>query len=90
MHQNSSACAGVRTCDCTHQIKKTLIELQSERNALICFYEKVQINNAKTENFSFYSPLPACPYFSNCDQYKPNKIVMAAINSSHKLQGFCI
>ena len=34
--------------------------------------------------------LPACPYFSNYDQHKPNKFVMTALNSSYKLLGFCI
>ena len=47
---------------------KKLPKTPTERNALICFNEKVQINNTQMETFSFYSPLPACPYFSNCDQ----------------------
>ena len=29
--------------------------------------------------------LPAWPYFSDCDTHKPNKFVMAALNSSQKL-----
>ena len=33
--------------------------------------------------------LSASPYFSNCDQRRPNEFVMAAL-SSHKLHGFCI
>ena len=56
MHQNSDGCAGVCTCDCTHQMKKTAIESQRERNALLCFNEKVQINNIKMETFSFHPP----------------------------------
>ena len=60
-----------------------------ERKALNCFNEKVQINNVKMETFSFYPP--AClPIFSNCGQHKPNKFVLAALNSLHKLHGFCI
>ena len=36
--------------------------------------------------------LPASPYFSNCDnqQHKLNNFEMAALESSHKLHGFCI
>ena len=89
MHQNSGACVGVYTCNRTHQMKKTAIASQRERNALTCFNVKVQINNIKMETFSFHPP--AClPHFSNCNQQKPNKFVMAALNSSHKLLGFCI
>ena len=57
---------------------KTVIESHRERNALTCFTEKVQINNIKMEKF----------YFSHCDQHKPDKFVMAALNNSHKLHGF--
>ena len=89
MHQNSGAYAGVYTCDRTYQMKRTAIESQKERNALTCFNEKVQINNVKMGAF-FYPHLPACPYFTSRDQYKPKKFVMAALNSSHKLQCFCI
>ena len=77
IHRNSAACAGVCMCDRTHQMNKTPTKSQRERNALTCFNEKLQIH------------LPASPYFSNCDQHKPNKFVMAALNSSHKLHGFC-
>ena len=36
--------------------------------------------------------LPASPYFSNCDNqhHKLNNFEMAALDSSHKLHGFCI
>ena len=40
--------------------------------------------------FSLPTHLSASPYFSNCDQCRPNKFVMAALNSSHKLHGSCI
>ena len=92
MHQNSGAYPGVCMCDRMHQIKKTAIVSHRERNALICFNEKVQINNVKMETFSIHPPacLPACPYFSNCDQHKPNKFAMAAPNSSDKLHDFCM
>ena len=56
MHQNSGACAGVCTCDRTHQMKKTAIESKRKRNALTCFNEKVQINNIKMETFFFHPP----------------------------------
>ena len=56
MHQDSGACAGMCTCNCAYQMKKTAIELQRERNALTCFNEKAQINNVKMENFSFHPP----------------------------------
>ena len=74
---------------CSHQMKMTAIESQRERNALTCFNEKVQNNNVKMETFPFHPP--AClPLFSNCDQHKTNKFVIVALNSSHKLHGFCI
>ena len=56
MHQNSGACAGVCMCDRTHQMKKTVIASQRERNALTCLNKKVQINNIKMETFSFHPP----------------------------------
>ena len=56
MHQTSGACAGVHTCDSTHQMKKTAFVSQRERNALICFNEKFQIKNVKMETFSFHPP----------------------------------
>ena len=61
MHQMSGACAGVCTCDRTHQMKKIAIVSQRERNALTCFNEKFQINNVKMKTFSFHPPacLPA-------------------------------
>ena len=34
MRQNSGACAGLSTRDCTHQMKKTAIVSQRERKAL--------------------------------------------------------
>ena len=62
MHQNSGACAGVCTCDCTYQMKKNAIVSQKERNALTCFNEKVHVNNVKIETFSFH-PLVCLPLF---------------------------
>ena len=70
-------------------MKRAAIKSQKERNTLTCFNETVQINNVKMGAL-FYPHLPACSYFSNYDQYKPNKFVMAALNSSHKLHCFCI
>ena len=70
-------------------MKRTAIESKKERNTLTCFNETVQINNVKIGAF-FFPHLPACSYFINCDQYKPKKFVMAAVNSSHKLHCFCI
>ena len=57
MHQNSGACAGMYTFDCTHQIKNAIVS-QRKRNSLSCFNAKVQINNAKMESFFFH--LPVC------------------------------
>ena len=56
MHQHSAAFAGAYICDRKHQMKKTAIVLQRERNALTCFNEKVQITNFKIETFSIHPP----------------------------------
>ena len=56
MHQTSGACACVCQCNQMHEIKKTFIVSQRERNALTCFNEKVQINNIKMETFSIRPP----------------------------------
>ena len=63
MHQNSGACVGMCTCDCTHPMKKTVIVSKRERNSLTYFNVKVQINNVKMETF-FFCP-PACPVRTN-------------------------
>ena len=89
MHQTSGVCAGMCTCDRMHQMKKTAIVSQRERNALTCFNEKVQINNVKMKTFIYLSTCLPAP-ISNCDQHKPNKFVMAILNSLHKPHGFSI
>ena len=62
MHQNSGACTGVCTCDCTHQMKKTAIESQRERNA--CLMRKCRSIILKWKS-SLSIHLPVFPYFSN-------------------------
>ena len=56
MHQNSGACASICKCDRTHQMKKTAIVSQRERNSLTCFNAKVQISNVKMKTFFFHPP----------------------------------
>ena len=56
MDQTSGVCAGVCACDRTHQMEKTAIVSQRERNSITCFNKKVQINNVKIETFSIYPP----------------------------------
>ena len=82
IHQISAgACAGMCTCDCTHQMKKTAIVSQMLSLVLM---RKFRLTMLKWK-LSLSIHLPACPYFSNCDTHKPHKFVMAALNSSQKL-----
>ena len=52
----SQTICAINISDRTHQMKKTAVESQRERNALTCFNKKVQINNIKMETFSFHPP----------------------------------
>ena len=54
---------------------------QKKRNALTCFNKRFR----KCQNINFL-------YFSNCDDqhHKPNNFEIAALDSSCKLNGFCI
>ena len=82
IHQISAgACAGMCTCDRTHQMKKTTIVSQM---LWLVLMRKFRLTMLKWK-LSLSIHLPAWPYFSDCDTHKPNKFVMAALNSSQKL-----